>query len=56
LTVKEVKERPAKEQDLPSDRFRLYFGGKEFDKTRIMADYNVGRGSEVHMVLKRKDG
>ena len=56
LTVREVKDRLGKEQNIPSDQIRLVFAGKELKDTDKMTDYNVGPGSNVNMVLRLQGG
>ncbi len=51
LTVQQVRERLAKERDIPSDQVRLVFAGNVLQDGKQFTDYKVGPGSEVKMVL-----
>ena len=56
LTVQQVRERFAKEQEIPSDQVRLVFGGNILQDGKKFSDYKVGPGSEVKMVFVVKGG
>ncbi len=57
LTVRQVKEAIAKEKgNIPADQIRLVFGGKELQDSSKIADYNIGPGSNVNMVLRLQGG
>jgi large subunit ribosomal protein L40e len=56
LTIREVKERLAKEQNISPDQIRLVYGGKELQDNNKVTDYNVGPGSNVNMVLRLQGG
>ena len=52
LTVRQVKDQLAAEQNVSPDQIRLVFGGKELQDSNKVSDYNVGPGSNVNMVLR----
>jgi hypothetical protein len=56
LTVRQVKDQLAQEQNVSPDQIRLVFGGKELQDTNKVSDYNVGPGSNVNMVLRLQGG
>ena len=56
LTVRQVKDQLAAEQNVSPDQIRLVFGGKELQDSNKVSDYNVGPGSNVNMVLRLQGG
>ena len=57
LTVRQVKEAIALEKgNVPADQIRLVFGGKELQDSSKIADYNIGPGTNVNMVLRLQGG
>jgi hypothetical protein len=56
MTVRQVKEQLAAEQQVPPESIRLVYGGKELVDTNKVSDYNVGPGSNVNMVLRLQGG
>ena len=41
---------------VPDDLQRLLFSGRQLQDDRTLADYNIGRGSTVHLVLRLRGG
>ena len=55
-TIDTVKDLLATKLDLPTDRQRLIYAGKQLDDGRIIADYGIVAHSTLHMVLRLRGG
>ncbi|PNW80422.1 hypothetical protein CHLRE_07g317050v5 [Chlamydomonas reinhardtii] len=56
LDVEMLKEMVQDSEGTPPDQQRLLFAGREVLEGRTMADYNIGPGATVHLVLRLAGG
>ena len=43
-------------EGLPVNEIRLIFGGKQLEPDRMLAEYDVQKGSTLHLVLRLSGG
>jgi ubiquitin len=55
-TVAALKQRIADSQDIPVERQRLIFAGKQLEDGLTLGDYNVQKDSTLHLVLRSRAG
>ena len=55
-TVAALKQRIAESQDIPVERQRLIFAGKQLEDERTLGDYNVQKDATLHLVLRSRAG
>ena len=51
-----LKRMIAEREGIPAGEMRLIFAGKELNEERALSDYNIGKASTVHLVLRLRGG
>ena len=51
-TVAQLKEIIADQIDIPATAQRLIFAGKELDDAKTLAEYNIGKESTIHLIIR----
>ena len=55
-TVSKVMYQIQEEEGTPPNDIRLIFGGKQLEPGRMLAEYDVQKGSTLHLVLRLSGG
>ena len=52
-TLHDMKKKISDELSIPSEQQQLFFRGKEIEDGHTLNDYNIQKGSTIHLILKR---
>ena len=55
-TIHIIKDLIGNIMSIPPEQIRLIFAGKQLEKNRTLAEYNIQRESTLHMVLALRGG
>lgn len=56
MTIENIKELLIEREGVPLEQQNLIFNGKQLDNDRMVSDYNIYNGSNLHLVLRLRGG
>ena len=56
LTLGKLKKKVQDAEGIPVDQQRLMFGGEQMEDGHTLSDYNIQKGSVIHLVLRLRGG
>jgi ubiquitin C len=55
-SINNVKQKISQKEGIPTENMRLIFGGKQLEDDKNLEDYEVGKESTIHLVLRLRGG
>ena len=55
-TVRSIKQKISEKEGISADQQRLIFAGKNLEDDKQIQDYNLGKDSTIHLVLRVQGG